>query len=66
VRALPGVEQAALANALPLNGHVSAFAADVENHPRAANGATPVMFDTVVTPGYLDLIALPCSRAETS
>ncbi len=33
-RHLPGVEKAALADALPLNGHDGNYAFDAENHPR--------------------------------
>src|SRR5439155_1316882 len=33
-RALPGVENAAVVNMLPLSGRINAFAADLEDHPR--------------------------------
>jgi predicted permease len=59
VRALPGVEEAALVSVLPLNGRVDAFAADLEDRPRAADNSAPMIFETVITPGYLRLMGIP-------
>jgi putative ABC transport system permease protein len=59
VRALPGVERAALVSVLPLNGRVDGFAADLEDHPRAADNSAPMIFETVITPDYLRLMGIP-------
>jgi putative ABC transport system permease protein len=60
VSALPGVRNAALVNVLPLNGRVAFIAADVEDHPAGSTlEDSPLLFDTVVTPGYLELMGIP-------
>jgi predicted permease len=68
VRAVPGVEETALVSLLPLNGRVDGFAADVEGHARAANGAAPMIFETAITHDYLQLMRIPVvqGRAFTS
>jgi predicted permease len=65
VRALPGVKDAALINVLPLGGRMNAFAADVEDHPRNSNDPAPVIFDSVITPGYLRIMGIPLLRGRT-
>ncbi|HEV3220014.1 MAG TPA: ABC transporter permease [Candidatus Acidoferrales bacterium] len=64
VRALPGVEDAALVNVLPLDGRMNAFAADVEDHPRDPKDPAPVIFDSVITPGYLEIMGIPLLRGR--
>jgi len=61
---IPGVEKAALTDALPLNGSYSNYAFDAENHPR--NTQTSAMFATSrnVTPEYFDLLDLKLVRGR--
>jgi predicted permease len=68
VLAIPGVKDVALTNVLPLDGRISAFSADVEDHPRLPSDPAPSLFDTVITPGYLQLMGIPLlhGRALTS
>ncbi len=64
VRAMPGVNDAALVNVLPLDGRIDAFAADMEDHPRNPSDPAPVMFDSLVTPDYLQLMGIPLLRGR--
>jgi predicted permease len=59
VLAIPGVEGAALVDVLPLDGRVNAFAADMEGHPRNPSDPAPVMFDSLITANYLQLMGIP-------
>jgi putative ABC transport system permease protein len=63
-RALPGIEDAAVANVLPLTGRINAFAADLEDHPRAPKDPAPVIFETIITPNYLRLMGIPLLRGR--
>ncbi len=65
VRAMPGVKDAAFVNVLPLDGRMNAFAADVEDHPRNPQDPAPVIFDSVITPGYLQVMGIPLLRGRT-
>jgi putative ABC transport system permease protein len=65
VRAIPGVNNVALVNVLPLNGRMSAFAADIEDHPRNPSDPAPVIFNTIVTPGYLEVMGIPLLQGRT-
>jgi putative ABC transport system permease protein len=58
VRALPGIREAALVNALPLNGRVAFIAADFEDREKFGQGA-PLLFDSVITPEYTSLMQIP-------
>jgi predicted permease len=62
--AMPGVKDAALVNVLPLDGRIAAFAADLEDHPRNPSDPAPVMFDTIITPGYLNAMGIPLLRGR--
>jgi predicted permease len=64
VRAKPGVNDAALVNVLPLEGRLSAFASDVEDHPRNPSDPAPVMFDSLITPNYLSVMGIPLLRGR--
>jgi len=59
VMATPGVNDAALVNVLPLDGRISAFAADIEDHPRNPGDRASVLFDSLITPDYLRLMRIP-------
>jgi putative ABC transport system permease protein len=63
-RALPGVEDAAVTNVLPLSGRINAFAGDVEDHPRDPKEPAPVIFETIITPDYLRLMGIPLLRGR--
>lgn len=60
IRALPGVRDAALVNALPLNGRVGFIAAQLEDHP-GPTGDQPeiLLFDSIITPPYLSVMQIP-------
>ena len=62
--ALPGVEDAAVANVLPLNGRINAFSADLEDHPRDPKDSAPALFETIITPGYFRLMRIPLLRGR--
>ena len=64
VRALPGTKNAALVNALPLNGRFSAYAADAEDHPRNPRDPAFVLWESVITPDYLRTIGIPLLRGR--
>ena len=63
-RALPGVENAAVVNMLPLSGRINAFAADLEDHPRDPKDPAPVISETLITPDYLRLMEIPLLRGR--
>ncbi|MHB8487351.1 MAG: ADOP family duplicated permease [Candidatus Acidiferrales bacterium] len=63
-RALPGVEDAALTNVLPLSGLMGAYAADVEGHPRNPSEPAPVLWESVVTPDYFRIMGIPLLRGR--
>ena len=59
VRALPGIREAALVNALPLNGRVAFIAADFEGRNEKFGQGAPLLFDSVITPEYTSLMQIP-------
>ena len=63
-RALPGVEDAALTNVLPLSGLIGSYAADVEGHPRNPSEPAPVLWESVVTPDYFRIMGIPLLRGR--
>jgi predicted permease len=64
-RALPGVRDAALVNALPLNGRVAFIAARFEGHPeQIGDQPEPLLFDSVITPGYLTVMQVPLLKGR--
>ena len=63
-RALPGVEDAALTNVLPLSGLLGGYAADVEGHPRNPSEPAPVLWESVVTPDYFRIMGIPLLRGR--
>jgi predicted permease len=58
-RSLPGVEDAAAVNVMPLSGRINAFSADLEDHPRDPKDPALVLFETITTPNYLRLMGVP-------
>jgi predicted permease len=63
-RAIPGVDKAALANVLPLNGHRGSYVFDAENHPRDPRQNSPQAAGRIVSPGYFDALGLPLVRGR--
>ena len=58
-RGVGGVEEAAVANALPLDGQQPDLAVDVEGHPKSADHPAPLFWAGAVSPGYLSLMHIP-------
>jgi putative ABC transport system permease protein len=58
-RGLPGVEDVAVVNVLPLSGRINAFAGDLEDHPRDPKDPAPVIAETIITPDYLRVMGIP-------
>jgi putative ABC transport system permease protein len=63
-RALPGVQNVAVVNVLPLGGRINAFAGDLEDHPRDPKDPAPVISETIITPDYLRLMGIPLLRGR--
>ena len=68
VRALPGVNSAALVNTLPLGGRVAKRPLEIENFTVAPGENGPLFWMDAVTPDYFDLMHIPviAGRAFTS
>jgi predicted permease len=64
MRGLPGVEDVAVVNVLPLSGRINAFAGDVEDHPRDPKDPAPVISETIITPDYLRVMGIPLLRGR--
>ena len=58
IRALPGVEAAGAASALPLGGHWGQFFEIEGAPPLGPDEQNPVILNRVVSPGYLDAIGV--------
>ncbi len=61
---IPGVEKAALTDALPLNGHDGNYAFDAEDHPRSAQSNAMFATGRTVTPEYFDVLNLKLVRGR--
>ncbi len=61
---IPGIEKAALTDALPLNGHDGNYAFDAENHPRGAQSNAMFATGRTVTPEYFDVLDLKLVRGR--
>jgi predicted permease len=61
-QALPGVEDAAIVNVLPLSGRIDAFAADLEDHPRNPSDPAQVLFESIVCSDYFKTGGIPIVR----
>jgi predicted permease len=55
----PGVATAAIANAVPLDGQVSAIPVDVEGHPKATDHPAPMLWLDAVSPEYFPMMHIP-------
>jgi predicted permease len=56
VRALPGVNGAALVSTLPLGGRVAKLSAEVEDHPPSSSEPYPLFWENIVSPDYFRLM----------
>lgn len=56
---VPGVEQAALANALPSSGNGSSASVEIEGEPPVPEHERPEVDDRSVSPGYLEALRIP-------
>jgi putative ABC transport system permease protein len=54
-----GVEDAAIANSVPLDGELPTLAVDVEGHPKSADFPAPMFWAGAVSPGYLRMLRIP-------
>jgi predicted permease len=61
---LPGVEQAALVDRLPLTGYDKWYVFDAENHPRDPRQMALQASGRVVSPSYFDLMGLSLVRGR--
>jgi putative ABC transport system permease protein len=59
VRALPGVEAAALAGQVPLGGNGDRWGFEIEGRPQANPADSPSLERYSVTPGYFRLMGIP-------
>ncbi len=62
--AVPGVEHAAAANALPATGSNSRRAIEIDGHPAADPNNLPVVNTRVVTPDYFNMMRIPVQRGR--
>ncbi len=56
---LGGVEDAAIANTLPLDGQQPDLAVDVEGHPKSADHPAPLLWAGAISPGYIHMMHIP-------
>ena len=64
LRSLPGMENVALTDSLPLSGRDGNFVFDAEGHPRAARQLAFVATGRVVSPGYFAALGLRLVRGR--
>jgi predicted permease len=58
-RGIPGVAEAAVVNALPLDGAQPSLAVDVEDHPKSPEYPSPLLWAGAISPGYLRMMQIP-------
>ena len=58
-RGMPGAEDAAVANALPLDGEQPIIPVDVEGHPKSADHPSPVLWAGAISPAYIHMMGIP-------
>jgi putative ABC transport system permease protein len=63
-RALPGVQDAAAVNALPLGAGAEIFPGAVEAHPTPAGAHVSMLWEKIVTPDYLRIMKIPVLRGR--
>lgn len=58
-RSLPGVQDAAAVNPLPLSGDIGGGAMELEDHPVLPGHSAPTLWASTVTPDYLATMGIP-------
>jgi len=56
---VPGVESAAIANTVPLDGTLPTLPVDVEGHPKTPDFPAPVFWAGVISPSYVRVLRIP-------
>jgi predicted permease len=64
-RALPGVQDVAAVNGLPLGGGAEIFPGAVEAHPTPAGAHVPMLWEKIITPDYLRIMKIPVLRGRS-
>ncbi|HUP43037.1 MAG TPA: ABC transporter permease [Thermoanaerobaculia bacterium] len=64
-RALPGVDEAALASSIPFGGRFSANAVSIEGYVRRPGESLLAPFMTAATPGYFEALGIPLLDGRT-
>jgi putative ABC transport system permease protein len=64
IRAVPGVESAALVRAVPLSGNYGATGYSVEGQPEATPGQEPQAVSNIVTSDYFGTMGIPIRRGR--
>jgi putative ABC transport system permease protein len=59
MRAVPGINSAALINTLPLGGRLAKRSLEIEIEPTSPGAIMPLFWMDVVTPDYLSLMSIP-------
>ncbi|WP_321472570.1 ABC transporter permease [uncultured Paludibaculum sp.] len=59
VRSVGGVEDAAVANSVPLDGQVPTIPGDIEGHPKTVENPAPMLWFGAVSPGYFRMMHTP-------
>jgi len=65
IRALAGVEQAAIVSPLPLGGGLSSYSISVEGAPPPLPGKEPMASLAVTSAGYFETLGIPLKRGRT-
>jgi putative ABC transport system permease protein len=63
-RALPGVQDVAAVNGLPLGGGAEILPGAVEAHPTPAGAHVPMLWEKIITPDYLRIMKIPVLRGR--
>jgi predicted permease len=64
IRAVPGIESAALVRAVPFSGNGGSTTYEVEGQPEPAKGREPVTQLNIVSPGYFRTMGIPWLRGR--
>ncbi len=59
MRAVAGVADVAIANAIPLDGALPVLAVDVEGHPKSVDFPAPVLLAGAISPNYIRMMGIP-------
>jgi predicted permease len=64
MQGIPGMNKAALADTLPLNGHDGSYVYDAQDHPRSAQTGAKLAIGRTVSPEYFDVLGLKLIRGR--